>query len=93
VGCWEHGLAGYDSVTAARACALPVLYVHAAVPSDLGQLAQLCPRLMLGETVGAGHWHQLEVPGQVNAMLDRFIQIVQTHPAAIGQGNMAQAAA
>jgi pimeloyl-ACP methyl ester carboxylesterase len=93
VGCWEHGLVGYDSVTATQACALPVLYVHAAVPSDLGQLAQLCPRLMLGETVGAGHWHQLEVPEQVNAMLDRFIQIVQTHPEAIGQGNMAQAAA
>jgi pimeloyl-ACP methyl ester carboxylesterase len=93
VALWEHGLETYDSVSAVQACALPVLYLHAAVPSDLGQFARLCPRLMVGETVGAGHWLQLEVPGQVNAMLERFIGIVQTNPAAIGQGNMAAAAA
>ncbi|MFN8511327.1 MAG: alpha/beta hydrolase [Thermomicrobiales bacterium] len=91
--CWEQGLASYDSVAAARACTLPVLYLHAAVPSNLGLLAQLCPRLMVGETVGSGHWHQLEVPDQVNAMLDRFIDILQTNPAVIGQGNMAPAEA
>jgi pimeloyl-ACP methyl ester carboxylesterase len=91
--CWEYGMATYDSVGAAEACALPVLYVHASVPTDLGLLARLCPRLMVGETVGAGHWLQLEVPGQVNAMLDRFIGILQTNPAAIGRGNMAPAEA
>ena len=48
---------------------------------------------MIGKTVGAGHWHQLEIPGQVNAMLDRFLAILATNPAAIGQGNMAAAAA
>lgn len=91
--CWEQGLASFDSVAAARACALPLLYLHAAVPSDLGLLAQLCPRLMVGETVGAGHWHQLEVPEQVNAMLERFIGILQNNPAVIGRGNVAPAEA
>jgi hypothetical protein len=30
---------------------------------------------MIGQTVGAGHYHQLEVPDQVNAMVERFIAI------------------
>jgi pimeloyl-ACP methyl ester carboxylesterase len=90
--CWETGIAGYDSAAAAAACAVPALYLSAAVPTDLERFAQLCPRLMIGKTIGAGHWHQLEVPGQVNAMLDRFLAILATNPAAIGQGNMAQAA-
>jgi len=29
----------------------------------------------LGQTVGAGHYHQLVVPEQVNAMLQRLIQL------------------
>jgi hypothetical protein len=30
---------------------------------------------MIGQTVGAGHFNQLEVPEQVNAMIERFLQI------------------
>ena len=26
-------------------------------------------------TVGAGHFHQLEVPEQVNAMIERFLAV------------------
>jgi hypothetical protein len=26
-------------------------------------------------TVGAGHFHQLEVPGHANAMIERFLAI------------------
>ena len=29
--------------------------------------------LLLAQTAGAGHFHQLEVPDQVNAMLARFL--------------------
>ena len=33
----------------------------------------MVPGLMLGQTVGSGHFCQLEVPDQVNAMLGRFV--------------------
>jgi len=31
--------------------------------------------LHFGMTVGAGHFHQLEVPEQVTPMLERFLQV------------------
>jgi hypothetical protein len=43
---------------------------------DLGRFAAMVPGLMLGQTVGSGHFCQLEVPDQVNAMLGRFVSIV-----------------
>lgn len=54
----------------------PLLYVHAGVPADLTRLRELRPDVLLGAVVGSGHWLMLEVPDQVNAMLDRFLQIV-----------------
>jgi pimeloyl-ACP methyl ester carboxylesterase len=54
----------------------PLLYVHARVPADLARLRELRPDVLLGAVVGSGHWMMLEVPEQVNAMLDRFLQIV-----------------
>jgi len=37
------------------------------------RLAALCPQLVTGRTVGSGHFPTLEVPEQVNGMVDRFI--------------------
>ena len=54
----------------------PLLYVHAGMPADLTRLRELRPDVLLGAVVGSGHWMMLEVPEQVNAMLDRFLQIV-----------------
>ena len=42
--------------------------------SDLERVKQLCPGLQIGRTVGAGHFHQLLVPDQINAMISRFIK-------------------
>jgi pimeloyl-ACP methyl ester carboxylesterase len=38
-------------------------------------LLEIKPDLEVGITVGAGHFHQLEVPEQVNAMLERFLAV------------------
>ncbi len=57
----------------------PLLYVHARVPADLTRLKEVCPDVLLGAVVGSGHWMMLAVPDQVNAMLDRFLQIVAAH--------------
>lgn len=53
---------------------LPVLVVSAAyLLTDLGRVRELHPKLMTAQTAGAGHFLHMEVPGQVNAMIDRFL--------------------
>jgi pimeloyl-ACP methyl ester carboxylesterase len=65
-----------DKRTAAANCKQPLLHVAAQEGiSDLALFRQLAPQLQTGQTVGAGHWIQLEVPDQVNAMLERFLAV------------------
>jgi pimeloyl-ACP methyl ester carboxylesterase len=54
---------------------MPVLVISAAHPEDLVPVRALCPTLVTGQAVGAGHFHQLEVPEQVNPMIDRFLAL------------------
>ena len=42
------------------------------------RLLEIKPDLTFGITVGAGHFHQLEVPDQVNAMIDRFLALIES---------------
>jgi pimeloyl-ACP methyl ester carboxylesterase len=66
----------YDSAAAAAACKVPLLYVSSGPWfADVARLRELCPQLVTGQTVGSGHYHQLEVPEQVNAMIDRFVAV------------------
>jgi eukaryotic-like serine/threonine-protein kinase len=41
--------------------------------ADLERVRQLCPQLVVGQTVGAGHFNNRVVPEQVNAMIERFL--------------------
>jgi len=58
-------------------CGVPVLLLRAEIgeDSDVLRLRELKPDLEVGITVGAGHFHQLEVPEQVNAMIERFLAL------------------
>lgn len=56
----------------------PLLYVHAGAPTDLERLRRLRPEALVGCVVGSGHYLTLQVPDQVNAMLDRFLEIVES---------------
>ena len=70
----------YDPAPAAAAIKVPALYIAAnMVPlrSDPARLRALMPDIHYGMTVGAGHFCQLEVPDQVNAMIDRFLVVAQ----------------
>jgi pimeloyl-ACP methyl ester carboxylesterase len=54
----------------------PLCYVGSNAPyADYARLAQLAPGASIGQTVGSGHFVQLEVPGQVNAMIDRYLEL------------------
>lgn len=73
----------WDGAAALRACRLPLLSIAAATPlTDPAHLRALCPHAITGQTVGAGHFLQLEVPEQVNAMIDRFLRIALPSTAA-----------
>jgi pimeloyl-ACP methyl ester carboxylesterase len=67
----------YDAATALGRVRVPVLVISAAHPEDLAPVRTLCPTLVSGQTVGAGHFNQLEVPEQVNPMIDRFLALAQ----------------
>ena len=56
---------------------LPVLLLRTdlGAGTDVMRLLEIKPDLEVGITVGAGHFHQLEVPEQVNAMIERFLAL------------------
>ena len=75
-----EGMRDYDPQLARGRIRVPSLYIAADEPaprSDMAALRELLPQLVFGQTVGSGHFCQLEVPEQVNAMIDRFLTIHQ----------------
>ena len=73
-----EGLRDYEAAEVAGGVAVPCLYIAANEPvprSDMALLRQLLPKMLSGQTVGSGHFCQLEVPEQVNAMIERFLAI------------------
>jgi pimeloyl-ACP methyl ester carboxylesterase len=73
MGCWE---AMYDldgpAVLAAVHC--PVLHIAATPPlNPVEMFASMVSDCTTGSTVGAGHFNQLEVPAQVNSMIEHFL--------------------
>jgi pimeloyl-ACP methyl ester carboxylesterase len=65
----------FDGAAAAALCKVPVLHIAATPPLNPPHLvAQLLPGVINGMTVGGGHFNQLEVPDQVNAMIEAFLR-------------------
>jgi hypothetical protein len=55
---------------------VPVLSIGSAHPANSSaDLRAACPSIAIGQTVGSGHFNQLEVPGQVNAMIGKFLAL------------------
>ena len=79
---WEQSVIDYDASAAAATCRAPVCYIGAAAPlADLDRFRTVRPQLVVGQTVGAGHFHALEVPDQINAMIERFLLTALPLPA------------
>ena len=67
----------YDAASAPPVQA-PSLYIAANEPhprADMNWVREILPGLAFGQTVGSGHFCQLEVPEQVNAMIERFLKV------------------
>jgi len=55
----------------------PALHVSASMQmNDVERFKALCPHVLIGQTIGSGHYHQVVVPEQINAMLARFLDLV-----------------
>lgn len=69
-----EAVGSFGGEAALKSVQAPVLYVEAdPVIERVARLRELCPQVMAGKTAGSGHFHQLEVPEQINAMIDRFL--------------------
>jgi pimeloyl-ACP methyl ester carboxylesterase len=71
-----------DELVAARC---PLLYVHGVTPTDVNRLRELRPDALVGSVVGAGHYINIVVPEQLNAMIERFIEVLPIAAAARAQ--------
>jgi pimeloyl-ACP methyl ester carboxylesterase len=81
VAAFRAHLLDYDFAVAAAACEVPAAYLGAARPlADVERFGSLCPQLLIGQTLGSGHFSPLEVPDQVNAMIDQFLVIMGKQP-------------
>jgi pimeloyl-ACP methyl ester carboxylesterase len=71
-------MAEFDGVNALSRATVPVLSIGSAHPANsAADLRAACPSITIGQTVGSGHFNQLEVPDQVNAMIEKFLAINQ----------------
>jgi pimeloyl-ACP methyl ester carboxylesterase len=73
-----EGLRDYDPTEAAGGLALPGVYIAAdelQPRSDMRRFHEMFSDILYGKTVGSGHFCQLEVPEQVNAMIERFLAV------------------
>jgi pimeloyl-ACP methyl ester carboxylesterase len=78
---FRNHITEYDAAPAAERCGLPIAYIAAAAKlANLDRFRSLCPQIMVGQTLGSGHFSPLEVPDQINDMIERFCSIV-TEPA------------
>jgi pimeloyl-ACP methyl ester carboxylesterase len=67
---------GFDGGGAAAACRIPALFLLADRPfTDAETLAGLGENWRVGQVVGAGHFIQLIAAVQVNAMVERFLDV------------------
>ncbi len=72
----EESIRSWDDGDALRRCDVPLLYLDASTPNaDLARAAALRPQLVVGRTVGSGHFSPCEVPDQINTMLERFLAV------------------
>ena len=72
-----NAMATFDSSAVLRSCDVPVLAIGSAVPANTSAfLLDAKSSIAIGQTVGSGHFNQLEVPEQVNSMIERFLSAI-----------------
>ncbi len=75
-----RGVVAWNGVSALALCTVPLLVLSSETggSDDPARLLPFKDDLQFGVTVGAGHFHQLEVPEQVTPMMERFLEVAIT---------------
>lgn len=75
-----RGVVAWNGVGALLLCTVPLLVLRAKPGGSNApeRLLALKPDIQIGITVGAGHFHQLEVPEQETPMMEKFIHLVMS---------------
>jgi pimeloyl-ACP methyl ester carboxylesterase len=71
----------WDGEAALAAVCVPALFTFSRAPgkyADLDRIRELCPHVVIGHTVGAGHFENRSVPDQLNPMIKRFLEVYVT---------------
>ncbi|MCF8033783.1 MAG: alpha/beta hydrolase [Desulfarculaceae bacterium] len=72
-----RAVVAWDGQAALERAACPLLYVGGAAPrTPMADLKHLKPAALYGQVVGSGHFMTMIVPEQVNAMLERFMELL-----------------
>ncbi|HUK69483.1 MAG TPA: alpha/beta hydrolase [Streptosporangiaceae bacterium] len=69
---WQ-AIATFDGASALGEVQVPLLSISSG--DAPAALRELCPGIVRGQTVGSGRFPQVQIPDQVNAMIDRFLLI------------------
>lgn len=82
-------IVAWEGEHVARRVHAPILQIvqGGGMPTDLDRVREALPGLELGQTVGAGHWAHVIVPGQVNSMIERFLAIHSMEPVGAGKAS------
>jgi len=71
----------WDGEAALAAVRVPALFTFSRAPgtyAELDRIKELCPHVVIGHTVGAGHFENRSVPDQLNPMIKRFLDVYVT---------------
>ena len=75
LGAMRHAILGSATRPEWSALDMPALYVNSSRSAfDEPALCTVLPKAEFAQAVGSGHWVQLEVPDQFNAMLRNFLE-------------------
>lgn len=73
-----EGFVDWDGEAVLRQVTVPTLFTFSHMTgtyAELDHLVELSPHVVIGHTVGAGHFDHLTVPEQVNPMIRRFLDV------------------
>jgi pimeloyl-ACP methyl ester carboxylesterase len=72
-----RSIVGADVADLVRSVDVPALFIASSLPwLRPDRVHELRPDWFVGRTVGAGHFHHVLVPGQVNPMIERFLESI-----------------
>ncbi|MCX2931774.1 alpha/beta hydrolase [Mycobacterium sp. CVI_P3] len=74
----QEAFIDWDGEAALATVRVPALFTFSRPTgeyADLDRIRQLCPQVVIGHTVGAGHFENRSVPAQLNPMIQRFLEV------------------